>query len=61
MELIKELIHAGEGVAVFDGLGIECPVVDAKTEGAISLAGEEDRRTILGAGGTDPALFKVDG
>ena len=61
MELIEELIHAGEGVAVFDGLGIECPVVDAQTEGAISLAGEEDRRSILGAGRPDPALFKVDG
>jgi hypothetical protein len=61
VQLIEELIHAGEGVAVLDGLGIECPVVDAHTEGTISLAGKEDGRTILRASRPDPAFLEVDG
>ena len=61
MQLIEELIHAGEGVAVLDGLGIERTVVDAEPEGAVGLAGKEDGGTVLGDGRPDPALLEVGG
>jgi hypothetical protein len=61
VKLVKELIHAGEGVAVLDGLGVKCPVVDAEAEGTISLASKQDGCTILRAGRPNPALLEVDG
>lgn len=60
MKVVKQLIHAGEGVAVLDGGGIEGTVVNTKAEGAIGFSGKEDRGTILRDARADPTFLKVD-
>jgi hypothetical protein len=60
MQMVKQLIHAREGVAVFDSGGIEGAVVDAEAKGTVSFAGKQDWGTILRDTWADPTFLKVD-
>jgi len=59
VQLVEEVVNSWQRIAVLDSDGVERAVVDAKTEGAVGLGGEQHRRTVLGGGGTNPALGKV--
>jgi hypothetical protein len=55
MEPVEHFVHAGEGVGVLDGDGVEGAVVHAKPEGTVFLADEEDGGAERGDGRADVA------
>ena len=59
VQLVEEVVDSRQRIAVLDSDGVERTVVNAKTESAVGLGGEQHRRTVLGGGGTNPALGEV--
>ena len=57
--MVESLINAWKHGTVFDGNIVESPVVNGKTESAISLFSKDNRGTVRGGGRPDPALLEV--
>ena len=53
---IQDVIYAWNGVAVYNSVAVEPPVVHAHPQGAILLPREEDGMSVLAGGWSDPAL-----
>ena len=57
--MVESLINAWKHGTVFDGNIVESPVVNGKTESAISLFSKDNRGTVRGGGRPYPAFLEV--